>query len=172
MSEFPIPLDDMEGHPVAMLESGISLREWSGIINSADYFLGCDSVGQHIARALGTQSTVAFGSTFPINTSYLNDDMVDIIDVGQGNGRVYSPIRITQDDELDRLNNGVMMFSSNQEDIIIDSVRSRLGTPLIKENNADCGGYDSVCDKNLIDEKVEQKPLVIEKSGFNLLKEL
>ena len=28
------------------------LRSWSAIIEACDYFIGCDSVGQHIARAL------------------------------------------------------------------------------------------------------------------------
>lgn len=33
------------------IPQGIDLRAWSGIIAKADHFLGCDSVGQHIAYA-------------------------------------------------------------------------------------------------------------------------
>ena len=31
---------------------GMGLNGWMGVINSADYFLGCDSVGQHMAYSL------------------------------------------------------------------------------------------------------------------------
>ena len=48
------------------------LRQWAALIAESDYFIGCDSVGQHMARAVGTPGTVIFGSTFPINTSYPN----------------------------------------------------------------------------------------------------
>ena len=49
--------------PVAMPQ-GANLRQWAGIIANADYFLGCDSVGQHLVHAMDKKGTVVIGSTF------------------------------------------------------------------------------------------------------------
>jgi ADP-heptose:LPS heptosyltransferase len=85
------------------------LRQWGALIEKADYFVGCDSVGQHIARAVGTRGTVIFGSTFPVNTSY--PDYFQIIDNGQH--KKYSPIRIAGLDTMlaNRLNESSMVFT-------------------------------------------------------------
>ena len=48
------------------------LRQWAAIIEASDYFIGCDSVGQHMAYAFGKPGTVILGSTFVENTSYSN----------------------------------------------------------------------------------------------------
>ena len=34
------------------------MRIWAGIIDIADHFLGCDSLGQHIVKALGKKATI------------------------------------------------------------------------------------------------------------------
>ena len=73
---------------------GADLRHWCGIIANADYFLGCDSSGQHMVHALDKKCTVVIGSTFPINVSYPDDKNFDILDMGEG-ARTYSPIRVT-----------------------------------------------------------------------------
>ena len=52
MTEFPLPLPEMKDHPVAVPKEP-NLRLWASMINSADHFLGCDSIGQHMAKALG-----------------------------------------------------------------------------------------------------------------------
>jgi len=88
------------------------LRQWGALIKEADYFIGCDSVGQHIARAVRTPGTVIFGSTFPINTSY--PDYFNIID--RSHNRKYSPIRIAGLDTMlsNRLNEKTMVFSEKE----------------------------------------------------------
>ena len=106
--------------PVAMPQ-GANLRQWAGIIANADYFLGCDSVGQHLVHAMDKKGTVVIGSTFPVNVSYPNDNNLDILDMGQG-ARVYSPIRVTADEYSDRQNDGVMGMNEKIEDIIVESV--------------------------------------------------
>jgi ADP-heptose:LPS heptosyltransferase len=98
-----------------------SIREWAAIINCADYFLGCDSVGQHIAYSMQTPSTVVIGSTFKENISYPDCKYFDILDMGEG-ARVYSPIRITADELADRTNEGVMMMNEKIEEVIVKSV--------------------------------------------------
>lgn len=91
------------------LPNTTDLRMWASLIEYADYFVGVDSVGQHMARATDTPGTVIFGSTFPINTSY--PDYFQIVEkAGQ---KKYSPIRITGLDSVlaDRYNDHMMDYS-------------------------------------------------------------
>ena len=47
-----------------------NLREWSAIIGSADYFIGCDSCGQHICKALNKKASVVIAGTHRVNVTY------------------------------------------------------------------------------------------------------
>ena len=127
MSEFPIALEenDPQKYPVAMPNIQ-DIRVWAGIIDVADHFVGCDSLGQHIAKAVGKTATIVTGSTFPINISYPSSKDFDIIDVGSKK-RVYSPIRISMEDALDRENDECMELDVKQKQQILQSIRSRLG---------------------------------------------
>lgn len=102
--------------------TGITLRQWAGLIRGADYFIGCDSVGQHIADAVGTASTVITGSTYPINISHPENKKFTIIDMGEKE-REYSPIRIAPDEMCDRLNDGLMKMQDSDIDKVIKSVQ-------------------------------------------------
>ena len=106
--------------PVAHPQN-LSLRQWAGVIANADYFLGCDSVGQHIACALDKPATVVVGSTFAINVSYPDYEKFDVLDMG-GSVRKYSPIRITMDEVADRGNDGIMNMNEAIEKAIVESV--------------------------------------------------
>jgi ADP-heptose:LPS heptosyltransferase len=98
------------------------LRQWAALIGQADYFVGVDSVGQHMARALGKPGTVIFGSTWPINTSYPN--FFNIIE--KSTVKKYSPIRITGLDSFlaNRLNEGTMTFNDKELGDIYNSIVS------------------------------------------------
>jgi hypothetical protein len=121
MSEFGI---DFTKHgckdPIAHPQN-VNIRQWAGIIARADYFLGCDSVGQHLAYAVDTPATVVIGSTFDVNVTYPNYEKFDVLDMGDGR-RVYSPIRITVDEVADRVNDGIMRMNTDVENAIVDSV--------------------------------------------------
>jgi hypothetical protein len=127
MSEFPVALEenDSNRYPVAMPQIP-DLRVWASIIEIADHFLGVDSVGQHIAKAMGKTATVICGSTYPINISYPESKDFDIFDVGEGK-RIYDPIRLTMEDEVNRHNDEVMDLSREDIQSILKSVRTRLG---------------------------------------------
>ena len=88
------------------------LRQWAGIVKLSDYFIGVDSVGQHIARSVNTPGTVIIGSTFPINTSYPN--YFNIIE--KNVEKKYSPIRISNFESSlnNRLNEATMQFSEKE----------------------------------------------------------
>lgn len=127
MSEFPIALEEKDDgkFPVAMPQIP-DLRVWASIIDCADHFLGVDSVGQHIAKSLKKTATVITGATFPVNISYPNSPDFDIIDLGEGK-RVYDPIRISMEDEVQRANDEVMEMTKTQIQAVLQSVRKRLG---------------------------------------------
>ena len=93
MTNIDIPVQENIG---AIIPNGANLLEWMGIINAADYFLGCDSMGQHYANALNKPATVVIGSTFPENISYPDNKNFTLIDNGK-DIRKYIPMRITQD---------------------------------------------------------------------------
>lgn len=98
------------------------LRQWAALINEADYFIGVDSVGQHMARACGIPGTVIIGSTFPINTTY--PGYFNIIE--KPGVKKYSPIRITGLDSIlaNRLNENTMKFSEKELTDIYNNIVS------------------------------------------------
>ena len=100
------------------------LRFWSAMISSCDYFLGVDSVGQHMARAFDKPGTVIMGSTFEKNVSY--PDHFHIF--RNGVQPTYSPIRIGGIDSefADRMNDSVMDFTDFQLNMLCDKVTQRL----------------------------------------------
>jgi hypothetical protein len=127
MSEFQFPIDvDTSRTPCGWPQTDI--RTWAGIIEQADHFLGCDSVGQHIAKAVGTTATAVIGSTYPINISYPEDPSFDIIDLGEEN-RIFSPIRLTTEDYQDMMNDECMEMTKEDIQKVISSCRKRLGKP-------------------------------------------
>ncbi len=128
MSEIHFPVEENEEKAkIKVARPQIAdMRTWGGIINAADHFLGCDSMGQHLARAFGKTATVVTGSTFPINISYPDCKDFDIIDVGEGR-RQYSPIRLTTDERVDRYNDQAMELDKDQIRSILTSVRKRMG---------------------------------------------
>ena len=141
MSEMPVRVEDNDNGKYPVAQPNLpNLRAWAGVIQVADHFIGCDSVGQHIVKALGKTATVVTGSTYPVNISYPNDSDFDIIDVGAGK-RVYSPIRIAMDEQSDRLNDEAMELSEKQIKEICDSVRAHAG----KSNRAQPAAQPS-CD--------------------------
>lgn len=96
------------------------MRQWASVIKHSDYFVGCDSSGQHFARAVGVKGTVVFGSTFPVNTSY--PDWFQIIE--KSGAKKFSPIRISGFETLmaNRVNENLMTFSSKEVDDIFNKI--------------------------------------------------
>ena len=104
----------------------MNLNQWMGVINASDYFLGCDSVGQHMAHAMGKPATVVIGSTFPENITYPGNKKFTVLDNGQGKRR-YQPIRITQDECSDRNNEDLMVIDNDMIKKIIKSIKDKIG---------------------------------------------
>jgi len=116
-----IPTDKPMGAAIPQM----NMLQWMGIIQACDYFLGCDSMGQHYAHALGKPATVVIGSTWPENISYPSNKDFDIIDNGIGK-RIYAPYRITHDFVSERQNEDLMTLDSKMFKKIIKSVQDRI----------------------------------------------
>lgn len=107
----------------------MDLRMWMALIEACDYFIGCDSVGQHMARAFDKPGTVFIGSTFPINVSY--PDWFQILE--KEDQKKYSPIRICGLDGhlADRYNDKLMDFTDEEIDqmfmAIVKDIEKKVG---------------------------------------------
>lgn len=89
----------------------IHMREWMGVISQVDYLVGCDTVGQHIARATGTKGCVIMGGTDAINMSY-----PEYFTIIERQKPVYSPMRISllQSNLAERLNKKCIEYSDDE----------------------------------------------------------
>ena len=116
------PADDVS---VDLKPYGPDLRAYLSLIAVSDYFIGCDSVGQHMARAMNKSGMVLMGATDEINVSY--PDYFTIYRK-KGHTPTYSPIRLsTLDCEFaDRLNDGIMDFNEKEIEEICDIVNANL----------------------------------------------
>jgi len=121
MTELPLNFQQLGCKDPVAVPANIPLRQWSGIIKSADIVLTCDSVSQHIAYALNTPAVSVLGSTFPINVSYPNCENIKVLDMGEG-ARIYSPIRIAPDEYADMNNDGIMAMNDKVENVIVEAV--------------------------------------------------
>lgn len=144
--EVPTPKQMPAAMPTA------NMLQWMGIINASDYFLGCDSMGQHYAHALNKPATVVTGATFPENISYPYNKDFTIIDNGKEK-RKYSPIRITQDFIADRENEDSMILQDKTFDRIIKSVTDKLGKTKQKDTKlepviVDAHVHTAACEHN------------------------
>ena len=132
MSEFPFQTEEGESKDAYIVPNIEDIRIWASIIDRADHFLGCDSVGQHIAKAVGSTVTAVIGSTYPINISYPNDPKFDIIDLGEDR-RTFSPIRLTMEDYQDIQNDECMSMTEKDISAVIKSCRDKLGKSVKKK---------------------------------------
>lgn len=122
MSTFKIPTEQNLGY---VMPEGMDLLGWMGVVNAVDHVLGCDSVAQHFANALGKSATVAIGATYPGNISYPQNDNFKIFDIG-GEDRVYSPIRVQWEPAVELNNEGLMLLDDKQRTEIINNVLKEL----------------------------------------------
>ena len=106
--------------PVAQPEN-CPLRIWGAAIKEADGFLGCDSVGQHLAHSLETPAVTVLGSTFQENVSYPDSDIFQVLDLGHERRR-YDPIRISFEEEITRSHQGIMLLADSAVDEICKEV--------------------------------------------------
>lgn len=105
---------------------GYTARQWSSMIGYADYFIGCDSFGQHLARGMQVAGTVILGSTFKENVSYAS--WFNIIETDKSEVR-YSPIRVREEEDvfISAYNNDCMNFPEGKLISLIDKHMKQCG---------------------------------------------
>lgn len=111
--------------PIFQPQDQLPLRIWAALIEASDYFIGCDSVGQHMAYAFGKPGTIILGSTFGINVTY--PEHFNIIEK-DAESKVYSPIRIAGFgcEEADRLNDSLMDFTDEEIKTMIKNIKDHI----------------------------------------------
>lgn len=116
---------DVVNLPIFQPSEQLPFRVWAAVIEASDYFIGCDSVGQHLAYAFDIPGTVVLGSTFAINVTY--PEYFNIFEKKNVEKR-YSPIRIAgfASEEADRLNDTIMDFTKEELKEMIASIRAHI----------------------------------------------
>lgn len=107
-----------DSYSINLFDHGNDLRMFTSVIANCDYFIGVDSVGQHIARAFNIPGTVILGSTFEQNVSYQNHFKI----YRNGRAPTYAPIRLSGIDceFANNLNSATMTFDENDLKKIVD----------------------------------------------------
>lgn len=101
-----------------------SLRDWAGVIKAADYFIGCDSCGQHFAKALQKPTSVLIAGTDKNNVSYPNEFHMIERDVPY----YPSPMRICSFDSnlATRLNQSRIEFTEEEMNSAYEKIVERI----------------------------------------------
>lgn len=116
--EFRHPADDITPN---LSHFNPDLRMFMALISECDYFVGCDSVGQHMARAFDKPGAVILGSTFEKNVSYPNHFRILR---KPGFLPTYSPLRLpgVDGDFADRANDGCMTFTEAELETFANTI--------------------------------------------------
>jgi ADP-heptose:LPS heptosyltransferase len=90
----------------------LNLREWAAVIKASDYFVGCDSCGQHLAKAVGTNASVFISGTHEKNISYPEHFHI----IKRNLEFTPSPYRLSQfeSDLANRLNEPMINFTRDE----------------------------------------------------------
>lgn len=70
-------MPELNGTKTFRPEPDPHMREWAAIIEASDYFIGCDSCGQHMRRSFNKPASVVIGGTHSINTTYDNFHIIE-----------------------------------------------------------------------------------------------
>lgn len=89
------------------------IRNMIGLISECDFFLGVDSVGQHIAKSFNKPGMILMGGTDERNYSYPNHFKIFR---KEGSVPLYAPWRISDTDSnySNRLNDGMMEYTKDE----------------------------------------------------------
>ena len=114
-------LTDRRAYNIFYLNPDVS--HYAALIANCDYFIGCDSIGQHMARAFNKQGTVLMGGTFESNVSYTDYDGFRFFRK-PNTSPVYNPMRFSpnHNQRADQFNRDLMNFNDEEIQQIADLV--------------------------------------------------
>jgi ADP-heptose:LPS heptosyltransferase len=109
-----------DSYSINVNDNGSDLRMYMSLIANCDYFIGVDSVGQHMARAFNKPATVILGATFEQNVSYPNFNIYR-----NKSKPTYVPIRLSQIDceFANNLNCNTMKFDEEDIPKILETIK-------------------------------------------------
>lgn len=105
---------------VVNIQEEFDIRTWIAIIRQVDYFIGCDSCGQHIAKGVNTPASVFIAGTHEVNVSYPDD-----FHIIKNDATYYPcPIRFSESTcELSsKLNEKRLVFTDKERKEYIDTI--------------------------------------------------
>lgn len=109
---------------VANIQPDPDIRTWAALIQEADYFIGCDSCGQHIAKAVGTDASVVVAGTHEVNISY-----PDTFHIIKNSAKYYpNPMRVSMMNSTlaDKLNQKRGAFTEDEMKSAIKEIVKRI----------------------------------------------
>ena len=116
------PNDD--GDNISITEWNPYFRVFPAFMEQSDYFIGCDSCGQHFAYGMNKPGTIIMGGstdnfTYPYHFNVIRK---------KGITPKYSPIRLSDGDTdfVERTNDGIMELSNHEIQEIIETIRKDL----------------------------------------------
>jgi len=109
------------------------LRIWAAVIQEADYFIGCDSCGQHMASAVGTPASVVIAGTHEVNVSY--PEKFHIIK-REGVKYYPNPMRVSMMNSMlsDKLNEERNAFTDDEIKNAIREIRKRIDSKKVRDS--------------------------------------
>lgn len=105
---------------VYAIPQDLGLRGVFSIIKQSDYFIGCDSFGQHIAYATDTPAIVFIGGTDENNISYTDKHLIL---KREGYPKEYNPYRLPYNNHIIVANEGAMDFTEEEQEAFIKRIK-------------------------------------------------
>lgn len=112
--------DSSKKKDVVAIPQDLGLRGIISIIKNSDYFLGCDSFGQHVSYGFDIPTIVFIGGTDENNISYKNKHLILKKD---GYPKEYNPYRLPYNNHIIVANEGAMDFTEEEETSFIEQIK-------------------------------------------------
>ena len=114
-----------------------NMREWIGVISAADYFIGCDSCGQHFARAVNQRASVLIAATHKNSVSYPEEFHI----IERDCDFYPAPMRICSYDSslAVRLNEDRIKFTADEKNAFYEEIIKRIEGNSVKLKGASYG---------------------------------
>lgn len=118
--------------PGVIWPCGQDVRQLASSIACADYFIGCDSSGQHLARCFNIPGVVFYGGTSPVNVGYPNH----FLSIEKNQTRSYMAYRLCDFDfRLAELQNADLLnFDDHELEVICHNILEHITTSITKES--------------------------------------
>mgnify|MGYP002642285426 CR=1 FL=1 len=122
-----------QSEKLAVIMPDPGLRIWAAVIQEADYFIGCDSCGQHMASAVGTPASVVVAGTHEVNISY--PEKFHIIK-REGVKYYPNPMRVSMINSMlsDKLNEERNAFTDDEIKDTIREIRKRINSKVVRDS--------------------------------------